>query len=99
MKIKHYYSFPKEITNKFVSDSLNESNWDLLRTDSVESPFAIEKDVESFIKNCELRSDYKEHSQLIINTLNKLNWTKKKIISLGAGKGILEYHLKKLFSL
>ena len=95
MKIKHYFAFEKELSQKFCDDMLNEKNWDILRMDERDSAFAIEKDIESYEQNCRNAQSYKNAAQKICDILRQENLINKRIISLGAGKGILEWHLKK----
>lgn len=96
MKAKHYYLFEKRIQNKFQGNSLNKENWDILRMDETENVFAIKKSIESFEKNCMVEEKYKKVAKLIYDLLESSEVDFKKIISLGVGKGILEWHLKRL---
>ncbi len=96
MKIRHYYVFKKEVQNKMKGSSLNKDNWSILREDEEEAPFCIEKDIISYEKNCEQSVEYKKTAELVSWCIKKYNFEDKKIISLGVGKGILEWHLKKL---
>ena len=98
MQIKHYYEFKPDITQKMTSNSLNAENWDLLRNDDKETPFSIEKSVESYEQNCQSHSSnmYKQAAEIISAEINTHNLKDKKIISLGVGKAILEWHLKRI---
>lgn len=96
MKVKHYFAFDRNISDKFNDDTLNESNWDILRTDEREGAFAIEKDVESYERNCMVANKYKNAAEKVCSILASKEITNNKIISLGVGKGILEWHLKKI---
>lgn len=89
MIIEHYAAFKTELK----SSELNQENWDVLRTISEEKAYAIEDDIESYEKNCRESVSYGESSKDIIDVLNK--YMCKHVVALGAGKGILEWHLKK----
>lgn len=96
MKMKHYFAFDKSISDKFCDDTLNETNWDILRMNEHENAFSLEKDVESYEKNCKNSPKYKHAAEKICSILDSRKLCSQKIISLGVGKGILEWHLKKL---
>lgn len=94
MKTKHYYGFEPDVSSRFYGDSLNSDNWDVLRTDDRESPFAIEKNMEIYEKNCMASARDKDAVQRVCQLLEDVEVNK--VISLGAGKAILEWHLKKM---
>lgn len=96
MKAKHYYRFETEIESKMRSNSLSKYNWDILRVDERDSPFSIENDKESYERSCRNSVSYKNVAQEIINLVKKNDLVCEKIISLGVGKGVLEWHLKNL---
>lgn len=89
MIIEHYEAF----RTKLKSTELNQENWDILRTESTEMAFAIEDDIESYERNCLGAAIYEESARDIIKTLKKYGC--RHIVSLGCGKGILEWHLKR----
>ena len=91
MKIKHYYYFGNEVQKELNGAMLNENNWDVLRTQG-DKAFALENDIEQYEKNCEQSLEYKEAAKMIVSLLKKNNISK--VVSLGAGKGILEWHIK-----
>lgn len=96
MKTRHYYQFDKKIQTRFQGDTLDKKNWDILRMDEREGAFSIEQSIERYEENC-MRSDtYKEAANIIYNLLLSKKLLYRKIISLGVGKGILEWHLKKM---
>ncbi len=95
MKTKHYAIFSNDLMSKFSGDSLNQNNWDILRTDEKLTPYSFEKKVEDFEKNCLERTDYEIVAQSIIDVINSNNFNDKRVISMGAGKGILEWYLKR----
>lgn len=56
--------------------------------------FGFEKIKEEYIKNIKNKKDYRKKASIIARILKKSNV--KTVISMGCGKGILEYYLKKL---
>lgn len=94
MKIKHYFCFDKEIQYKMTSEKLNDQNWDILRTDETKSPFAIERSVTEYEKNCEESLEYKRVAERICESIKKNGY--QNLVSVGVGKGILEWHIKKM---
>ena len=91
---KHYFFFG-ETQNKFDGNILNNNNWDVLRTDESDSPFAVEKTVLAYENNCKKMVVYEKVAKIIVSELEKIRDTNT-IVSLGSGKGILEWHLKHL---
>lgn len=89
MIIEHYEVF----RTKLRSAELNQENWDLLRTESSEYAYAIEDTIEQYEENCRKAVSYEASAIHIIEILKKYGY--KHIVTLGAGKGILEWHLKK----
>lgn len=94
MKTKHFYSFDKEINKKMKSDRLDMAGWEALRIDSRKGDFSIEKTRQDYVQNCEGREDYWEVAKIISDIICTHDWNK--IVSVGVGKGILEYHIKKM---
>lgn len=94
MKIKHFYSFDLNFIKNIKSDKLDKSSWEILRADNQNSDFSIEKSREDYIESCENSDDYQKAAKKICHITSLHNWNK--IVSLGVGKGILEYHIKKL---
>ena len=92
---RHYYYFGSEIQKKMVGDNLNMENWDLLRNDEKEGPFSIEKTVEAYEANCKDSHSYEGAANIITREIGKMGYVSK-VVSLGVGKGILEWHLKRL---
>lgn len=100
MIIKHYYDFGKKMNNEISKNGngkkLSQAAWDLLRTESEDGAFAfLEKDENEYASMCMARTDCRDMAQRIIDILRK-NGVKENIISLGCGKGILEWNLKNL---
>lgn len=95
MKIKHYYAFEEKDSGQKHLDELNASNWDILRTNKEASPFAIEREISDYERNCNSCLEYKEAAKIICKLLNDYQ-LKKRIVSLGCGKGIIEWHIKQL---
>ena len=71
MKTKHYAIFSNELMSKFTGDSLNQNNWDILRTDEKQTPFSFEKNIDDFEKNCLARTDYEIVAKCIIDIIKK----------------------------
>ena len=89
MIIEHYEAFRTGLG----SEELNRENWDLLRTQSEESAYAIEKNKELYEQNCIRSVSYQISAEQILKILEKNKC--RHIVSMGVGKGILEWHLKK----
>ena len=87
---KHYYYFGEDVQSKMKGNALNEQNWDILRTDEYDSPFSIEKSIEAYESNCMNQLSYEKAARIIVDELEKRGLSKYRLISLGAGKGILE---------
>lgn len=97
MKTKHYYLFENKVQTRMRnSKNLDKNNWDILRMDENESPFSIEKNIKSYEENCKRSLDYNKVAKLITSTIKKYNLDDRKIISLGVGKAVLEWHIKNL---
>lgn len=94
MKTKHFYSFDKEVIKRMKSHKLDMDGWEALRTDNQRGFFSIERTREDYVKSCESREEYREAAKKIRDIINVHGWNK--MISMGVGKGILEYHIKKL---
>ena len=92
---KHYYTFEKSIQDKFSEDSLNQNNWDMLRMTGNKA-FSIEKDINSYEKNCMDAVDYIHVAKRIYDCIVPQRTGIQKIVSLGVGKGVLEWHLKRI---
>lgn len=90
MIIEHYESF----RTKLKSSELNRENWDVLRTESAEGAYAIEDSIEQYEHNCMESKSYEFSAEKVIDLLKKYDC--KHVVGLGSGKGILEWHLKKM---
>ena len=82
MIIEHYEVFKTELH----SGELNQKNWDVLRTESKESAYAIEDSMEQYEQNCRNSVLYEISARSIADILKKYEC--KHIVTLGAGKGI-----------
>ena len=91
MSTKHYYVF-----NNFSGKCLDKDRWDMLRTDGTNPDFGLEATQEEFESTCQKRSDCQTTATCIDDCLINTNTNCTDMISLGAGKGIVEWHLKKL---
>jgi hypothetical protein len=76
--------------------ALDKHNWEILRMNETEDPFSIENSVENYEKNCESNTDTYEIAKIIVNHILETGREKNKLVSLGVGKGIIEYLIKKL---
>ncbi len=88
MKCKHYYRFSANLS----SNRLDEDSWEILRCADEISPFAIEKTIKDYEENCLSRNDYMMDAQTICDLVGHYS----NIVSLGVGKGILEWHIKRI---
>lgn len=91
MKIRHYYFFGKKQT----METLNAENWDRLRLDNELGPFSIERKIDDYEKNCILSVEYRKMAEIISGIWKEYNLGER-LVSLGCGKGIVEWHIKKL---
>lgn len=91
MKVRHYYNFER---NDFKE--LNKSKWDMLRTEKVSGPFSIERVCDKYENNCEASLEYKEAAREICEIIAGYKSNGKRLVSLGCGKGIVEWHIKKM---
>lgn len=92
MKIKHYYFF-EETQSKMSGRKINAQNWDILRCDNNKSPFAIEKTIEEYEENCRISFEYEKAATILCKLISSFG--NNTMVSLGCGKGILEWHIKK----
>jgi hypothetical protein len=91
---KHYFYFGDRLSKKMDQNRLDQSNWEILRNDNVDGPFALEKSKEQYEENCRKSVSYRETAEVIAAKLKEKQCGK--IVSCGVGKGILEWHLKEL---
>ncbi len=96
MKQKHYYTFDKSIQEKLSNNGLNKSGWDILRNSEDNGDFSIEKTVEAYEENCRKQPGYAEAAKIIIDLIKENDLVSHGIVSVGVGKGILEWHLKQI---
>lgn len=92
MRIKHYYYF-EEIQSKMSGRKINAQNWDVLRSDEKKSPFAIERTAEEYEENCRKSVEYEKAATILCELIS--SYENNKLVSLGCGKGILEWYIKK----
>lgn len=96
MKFRHYYRFDKTTMASLDGYQMNLENWEKLRDRSADSSFVLEKTPKSYEENCRKQEAYRILAYQIVDVINKNEIVCDKIISLGAGKGILEWHLKEI---
>ena len=87
MAFRHYYWFDTEIGRK-----IDKAGWDILREEDKSGAFSIEPSVEQYEKNCESAHGYNMWARKIL----ELKGISNKLFSIGCGKGILEWNLKKI---
>lgn len=90
MRGKHWYAFKRGGIEK-----LNKTSWEILRDDASEKEFSIESEIGEYELNCERKQDYAQAAEKIGLFLDKNNLSK--VVSMGVGKGILEWHLKRKY--
>ncbi len=94
MIIKHYYRFPKHVTDKFNGDVLDKENWDILRNDDATPFFMIPENKKGYDEYCARESKYEKRALLIIESLKEAKFPDEgSLCSLGIGIGILEWHI------
>lgn len=91
MKIRHYYFFDREK----AMDTLSAENWDKLRLDEKPGPFSIERNIDDYERNCTISVGYHEAAEAIVRLWDEYKLGKR-LVSFGCGKGIVEWHIKKL---
>ncbi len=79
MIIRHYEVFKSELG----SQELNQENWDVLRTESKESAYAIEDNVEQYEKNCLSCVSYEVAAGRILDVLKEHHCGH--VVSMGIG--------------
>lgn len=92
MAVKHYYGFKSD---KVKGNSLDRANWDALRSQTGECGFAFEQTRADYERACESREDYGRVAIRIVRLLDELGLRTRPLVSLGVGKGILEWHIKR----
>lgn len=93
MICKHYYDFGDNI-NKKIRGVLDQSGWDIVRTDSGSPAFAIEESIQEYESNCRSLKEYQTAASAICRIFKKDGVTAA--VSLGAGKAILEWNIKRM---
>jgi len=92
MPTKHYFVF-----NNFEPISqLNKEAWDSLRVGTENPAFQFEATLKEYESNCARRTDCREMAEAIRDAVLSIGAEVSAVVSLGAGKGIVEWHLKKL---
>lgn len=95
MIIRHYYNFGKDFNNK-IKEGMTQDAWEMLRMDSGSKDFGfIEEDREAYVRMCIDNTRCRDMAYEVLNILDS-NSIANKVISLGCGKGILEWNLKNI---
>lgn len=92
MPTKHYFLF----NNSKPMSHLDKETWDSLRTGTENPAFQFEQTLEEYEANCARRTDCREVAEVIRDAVLSIGAEVSAVVSLGAGKGIVEWHLKKL---
>ena len=92
MPTKHYYEF----NNSEPMSHLDKDAWDSLRVGTENPAFQFEATLEEYEANCTRRTDCREMAKTIRDAILSIGAGVSSVVSLGAGKGIVEWHLKKL---
>lgn len=66
--------------------------------DPAQTGFAFEVSRDAYDRACVARGDYAEAARMVLQALEGHGLQMQPLVSLGAGKGILEWHLKRLKS-
>lgn len=96
MAIKHYYYFGEYHSNSWNGGKLDREKWEELRNNGEDSNFALSESQSEYEKNCQDAIVYKEAAKILNDEIESRRWQDRRIISLGAGTGVLEWHLKQL---
>ena len=90
MKIKHFYAFGNEVTEKMRNGrgGIPKVDWDIVREAGGDA-FRMEQSREEFVKASYECGDHIEKARIILSKIGGA-----KVCSLGCGKGGLEYVLK-----
>ena len=94
MKCKHYYRFDDAEYKKLGGEKLDKDGWNTLRLSLDSGSFALEKEKELYEENCLKEVSYENMAKAIAKQLKE--YGVKRACSLGVGKGILEWHLKRI---
>ncbi len=89
MKIKHYEIFKAELPGS----RLDQETWGALRMGS-DYAYGIEENAQSYEQNCMQMKSYQTAAKKICGIVKRSHC--RHIITFGGGKGILEWHIKKL---
>lgn len=90
MPSKHYYVFGDE----GAFDDLNKEAWDALRIGNANPDFRFETSAEEYASACLKRTDCRAVAEVVLDCLHIIGGESMQVVSLGAGKGIVEWHLK-----
>lgn len=94
MRSRHWYYFGEYYSKEFNGKKLNKENWDILRNIGMDKNFAIEDTAEEYEENCRCEESYREIAKILCNEFEHKKC--KNVVSVGVGKGILEWHIKNI---
>lgn len=94
MRGRHWYYFGEYYSKKFKGKKLSKGNWDILRNIYMDKNFAIEDTVEKYEENCRCEESYREAAKILCDEFKHRKC--KNVVSVGVGKGILEWHIKNI---
>jgi len=94
MKARHYYYFGHDLQSRMQSKCLDSTNWDMVRTNESSPLFSFEKTIDEYNQNCLQSTPYRTVAMLMCELLDEIKC--QKLVSIGVGKGILEWNIKQL---
>jgi len=96
MYIKHFYLFNVSTQEQFKGKKLSKDNWDLLRNDGNDMAFSLEDSIEAYEKNCMEHNNISEQANIVCKKIEEYWPGSNRVVSCGAGKAILEWHMKRI---
>ena len=94
MRCRHWYYFGERSSKVLKGKKLNKDNWNILRNAAMDKNFSIEETVEEYEKNCRLEESYRNVAEILCGEFDRKKCDN--IVSVGVGKGILEWHIKNM---
>lgn len=94
MPVKHYFYFNQNHSDRWNGGKLDKEKWEELRNDSEDTVFSISESMSDYEKSCLEATEHQEAAAIMTEEIKANNWQDRRIISMGAGTGKLEWHLK-----